>query len=208
MNKQNLSTQDRWLIGKWEKALQFENAMESARYYYEQLFDKVLEKVGKKHPELHKCVPRRLSRKVTEGDWEDGGGCACFFSPKWLSDWPSWPSGIWISNISLDELVTERAPAPNACIWLSVSKSRGKRIEKLRERLLTKSRRVSGGRALDFETLDESDSSTCLYYDLREDRTKLLDMALQDDGRPFVECITSHVERMASLVQGSDDLLC
>ena len=73
--------------------------------------------------------------------------------------------------------------------------------------MLTKSRKVRGCRALHFETDDDGDRLTCLYYNLREERTKLLEMVLQDNGRPFVECIASHVERMASLVQGLDDLL-
>jgi hypothetical protein len=207
MSKQNPSEQNRWLIEQWARALQFEDAMESARYYYEQLFEKVLEKVRNKHPELRQCARHMLSQRVTEGDWDDGGGCAGFSSPKWHSNWPSWPSGIWIWNISLDELVTERAPAPSASIWLSLRNRSDKKIGKLRERLLTKSRKVRGCRALHFETDDDSDRLTCLYYDLREERTKLLDMVLQDNGRPFVECIASHVERMASLVQGFDDLL-
>ena len=207
MNKQNPSSQDRWLIKQWERALQFEDAMESARYSYEQLFGKVIEKSRKKHSELHRYKPHMLSERVTEGDWEDGGGCAGFSSPKWYSDWASWPSGIWISNISLDELVTERAPAPNACIWLSLSKNSAKRVEKLRDRLVAKSRRVGGFRALDLETHDKSDSLTCFWYDLPEAKSKLLNMVLQENGQPFVDCIAKHVELMASLLQGLDDLL-
>ena len=207
MNKQNLSTRDRWMIENWAKARQFEDAMESARNYYEQLFDKVLEKVKKKHPGLRNHTPRRLSKRVAEGDWEDGGGCAAFHSPKWRRDRPSWPSGIWISNISLDELVMERAPAPNSSIWLSVSKSSVKRIGKLRDRLLTKARRDRGCRNLDFERQDESSPRTCLCYDLPEERSELLDMVLRDDGQPFVNRIAQHVETMARLLQGSDDFL-
>jgi hypothetical protein len=32
-------------------------------------------------------------------------------------------------------------------------------------------------------------------------------MLLQDDGQPFADCIADHVEVMARLLQGLDDLL-
>jgi hypothetical protein len=208
MNKQNASKQDRWLIQRWEKARQFEDAMESARCHYEHLFRKVHQRVRKKYPELNEYTPHKLTDKVTEAAWDAGGGCVGFAHPTWRRNWDSWPSGIWISNISLDELVTERAPAPTACIWVSVSKRSDKRIEKLRARLFTKSLRLTGYRSLHFQKHDESDSRVCLWYLLPEERTRLLKMVLQDDGQPFVDCFANHIELMARLLQGLDGLLC
>jgi hypothetical protein len=207
MNEQKLSEQDRWLIQRWQKARQFEDAMVSARLYYEDLFRKVHQRVRKRYPELNECTPQRLSERVTEAAWEGGGGCAGFSSAKWRRAWTSWPSGIWISNISLDELVTERAPAPTSCIWVSVSKRSDKRVEKLRGRLVAKSLRLAGYRSLGVQKHDESDNRVCLWYQLPGERTRLLKMVLLNDGRPFVDCIVNHVELMARLVQGLDDLL-
>jgi hypothetical protein len=92
MNRQNLSTQDRWLIKKWEKALQFEDAMDSVRQYYEQLLSKVHQRVNEKYQELSEYTPHRLSDRVTEAHYDDGGGCVGFSSPKWCRKWPNWPS--------------------------------------------------------------------------------------------------------------------
>ena len=108
MSKQNLSKQDLWLIRNWERARQFEEAMASAREHYEQLFYKVKDKVKEKPTDLGVCQPYQLSEKVPEADWKYSGGCVGFCKPKWRGDWNSWPPGIWIWNISLDELVTER----------------------------------------------------------------------------------------------------
>jgi hypothetical protein len=198
MNKQKLSKQDRWLIRKWEKARQLEDAMDSVRQYYEQLLSKVHQRVKKKYPELSEYTPHRLSDKMTEADYDDSGGCVGFSHPKWCYKWDNWPSGIWLSNISLDELVAEQAPAPNVSIWLSVPKRDDKRIEKLRSGLRSRRSEVGNRRSPRF----------CLFYDLREERSKLVKMVLQDDGQPLVDCMAKHVERMARLLQGLDHLLC
>jgi hypothetical protein len=60
MNKQDMSSQGRWLIKKWEKALQFEDAMDSVRQYYEQLLSKVHQRVNKKYQKLSKYTPHSL----------------------------------------------------------------------------------------------------------------------------------------------------
>jgi hypothetical protein len=195
------------MIENWAKARQFEDAMVSARSYYEQLFDKVGERASKRFPGRLRCAPRGLSDRLAESAWEGSGGCASFTNPTWHSDWPAWPTGIWISNISLDELVSERSTAPNAAIWLSLKKSSGQKIEKLRERLLTRARKDRVCRTLDIQTEDEDDGVTCIWYYLPEEQTRLLNMVLKENGQPFVDSIAKHVETMARLLQGSDDLL-
>jgi hypothetical protein len=208
MNKQNLSTQDRWLIKKWAKARQFEDAMASARQHYQYLFSKVHQRVMKKYPGLREYTPNRLTGKAEEADYDYGGGCVGFSLPKWLRAWNRWPSGIWLSNLSLDELVAEQAPVPNASIWLSVATEHDKRIETLRRRLRAKTSELGGQRSLRLQEHDEADNRFCLWYDLPEERSGLLKMVLQDDGQPFVNCIASHVEVMARFLQGLDHLLC
>ena len=207
MSKQNTNRQDRWLIQRWDKALQFEAAMQSARSYYEQLFYKVLEAAKKKYAALRSCSPKQLSGRLSDSALAGSGGCAGFTNPVWFTEWAPWPSGIWISNISLDELVTERATAPNASIWLSREKISSKKLQKLRGRLLTRARKLVSCRAIGFQTEDEGDGVNVLWYYLPEERAKLLQMVLQDGGQPFVSCVSQHVELMASLLQGSDDLL-
>lgn len=207
MTKQNANKQDRWLIHRWAEALHFEDAMQSARSYYEKLFYRVFETTKKKYPGLGSCTPHRLSGRLTESAWGESGGSVGFTNPIWFTEWARWPSGIWISNISLDELVTERTTAPNAAIWLSREKISSKKLLKLRERLLTRAGKLANCRALGFQTEDEGDGVNVLWYYLPEDRPKLLQMVLQDSGQPFVAYIARHVELMASLLQGSDDLL-
>jgi hypothetical protein len=207
MNKQNLSTRDRWLIKKWEKALLFEDAMATARQHYENLFSEVHQRVKSKYPDLQGYTPHRLMDKVASADYDDGSGCVVFFHPKWVRARGFWESGIWLSNISLDELATALGPAPNASIWLSVSKPDDKRIEKLRSRLRPRYSRIGHRRSLRFQEHDPTTSRTCLWYELPEERSRLLRMVLQNDGQPFVDCIANHVEVMAGLVQGLDDLL-
>jgi len=87
MNKQKLSKQDHWLIQEWAKARQFEDAMESARQHYADLFREVYERVKKNWQELREYTPHRLAEKVTESAWEDGGGCVGFSELNWCRRW-------------------------------------------------------------------------------------------------------------------------
>ena len=207
MSKQNLSKQDLWLIRNWERARQFEEAMASAREHYEQLFYKVKDKVKEKPTDLGVCQPYQLSEKVPEADWKYSGGCVGFCKPKWRGDWNSWPPGIWIWNISLDELVTERADAPTASVYLGFGKYPRRRLEELRKRLRKRTQRDSGWRELNFNTDHESQREPWFYYYLPQERTELLNMVVRDGGRPFVNCIARHVQLIADLLEGLDDFL-
>jgi len=207
MSKHSASRQDRWVIRNWKKALQFEEAMQSARLYHEQLFRKVRDRVSDHFPELTGCTPKRLDGRVKEADWEDGGGCACYFNPKWHRQARSSGSGVWVSNISLDELVTVRANLPTMGIYLDDSNGGGRSLEKLRQRLKTKAKKDRGCRGLTLERFEKGDRQTCLSYNLPEEKLELLKMVVRDDGRPFVSLIAQHVETLARLLQGSDDLL-
>jgi hypothetical protein len=207
MSEQKLTKEDRWLIRNWKRAQHFEDAMYSERQRYQDLLHEVHKRVEKKYPKLKEWNQHELSGKVKEADWRYGGGCVGFSHPKWRRWSNSWPTGIWVSNISLDELVTEGAPKPTASIWLSSPKRDDKRIERVRNRLVAKSTRLRGRRSIHFRERDENDPQVCLCYDLPEEPRRLLAMVLQDGGQPFVGCIAGHVELMAGLLQGLDDLL-
>jgi hypothetical protein len=62
-------------------------------------------------------------------------------------------------------------------------------------------------RDLNFQADDESTREPWFYYDLREERTELLNMVQRDDGRPFVNYIAKHVALVADLLTGLDDFL-
>jgi hypothetical protein len=124
-----------------------------------------------------------------------------------LGDCNPWPPGIWICNISLDELVTERADAPTDSVYLGFDKYNRRRPEELRKRLRERTQRDPRWRALNFNTDYESQHEPWFYYDLLEEQAELLDMVVRDGGRPFVNCIVEHVERMAGLLEGLDGFL-
>ena len=207
MSEQKLSIQDIWLVKNWERARQFEEAMASAREHYEQLFYKVRDKVQQTHKEISVCRPHQLSEQVPEADWKYSGGCAGFCKSKWRGDWAKWPPRIWFWNISLDELVTERADAPTASVYLGFGKYNRRKLEDLRERLRKRIQGDSRWRALNFNTDCESQSESWFYYYLPQERTELLDMVVRDGGRLFVNCIAKHVQLIADLLTGLDDFL-
>jgi hypothetical protein len=202
MSMQKMTEIDYWLIKRWKKARRFEKAMEAARLSYEGLFVEAHERVRRRWDWLPDYKPRKLSEPVTEPQWAYGGGCIAFFHPGWCcSRWgEGWPSGIWIYNISLDELAAEEAPAPNISICLYVSRRSQKRVEDLQSRLRDVRSKAEGRRYLRFEENDPEDDGVCLWYSLPEGRPRLLEMVLQKNGQPFISCIAKHVGEMAKLL--------
>jgi len=206
MNTAELTEVQSWLMREWERARRIEEVMYEVREHYQNLFGEVYKLVRQRHAYLKEWKPRRLLERTNESSYVDGGGSVGFFNPEWCQAWSGWPSGIWLSNISLDELVSATEFPPNVCIWLSVSKETDRRIEVLRRRLskLYKQRR---GSSISFQESDETDPRVCLWYYLPEGREKLLRMVQQGGGLPFVNSMATHVGRMAQLLDGLESML-
>lgn len=198
-----LRKQDQWLIKRWAKARQLEDSMESARQRYAELFTEIHKQVRKTHSAL-----TRMYLHTQPRDIDNWGGQVGFAKAHWPGRYEEWPTGIYIWGISLDELTSDTAPAPTACIWLRLNSERTEEARQavLRRRLAAKAGHVFKNRRLNWTTEDEDDDNTCLWYPLPEGSEGLLKL-LGTDERTFVDCIAKHVNLLAAFVPALDAVL-
>jgi hypothetical protein len=189
------------LLQNWTAARQLENSMNVVQEKYKTVCERVIEAVQEQQPELDNC---RLHFK-------QGDGPLSFAKKKWLTQYDTWPSGLWIWNISLDELMADEADAPCAAIWLWVPKGTNLDLEEARTTIQN-----AGGELMKDETLkyfykDESEreknKKTCFWYNIPESRQELVQMLLDDESEKFVECIASHVMILARFIPVLDEIL-
>jgi len=174
--------------------------MQSARERFEELFTHVHHQVRKGHPSLSNLAVHLLRREVDE--W---GGQVGFSNPLWPMKYATWPTGIYLWGISLDELTSPNPPTPSIHIWLGSTRA-DKRIEPLRRRLSAELPQARRKRRIQWNEQDETDSRVCLWYALPEGSAGLL-KKLCSDERSFVDCLVEHVTLMASFSQVLDSVL-
>src|ERR1035438_2999329 len=94
-----LGKQNIWTIANWEKLHQLEDAMNQTRENYTKVFGEVHKVIRQRHSELN-----RLEIYFSPNAIRSWGGQAAFSSNKWPSKYESWPTGIYIWGVSLDDL--------------------------------------------------------------------------------------------------------
>jgi hypothetical protein len=198
LDKQNI-----WMIANWEKLHQLENALNQTRENYVKVFGEIHNVVKQRHPALN-----RLDTYFSPNVIRSYGGQAAFSSRKWPYKYESWPTGIYIWGISLDELSGEKQIEPAVSIWVGAEQNkRDKRVEILRSRLAKKAKKIFAGKNLQWRSNDDEDNRICLIYPLPEERSKLIDLLVKKNGYGFVNYMANHVSLMAAFIPIIDDVL-
>jgi hypothetical protein len=196
-----MNNQDRWLIERWEKTRQLEEAMNATRQRFENLFVEIYKSVKQNHPSLD-----RLDLHLSPREIENYGSNVIFSKGSWPSGWETWRTGIYLFAISLDELSSEKKPGPDVSIFFQVKKSDG-RIEEFRKRIVQEAPRIFKDKKIVWETKDEDDNRTLLFYQMPEGKSRLLKMLCDGKEQEFVDCITSHISLLCGFIPVLDELL-
>lgn len=196
-----MNNQDRWLIERWEKIRQLEEAMNATRQRFENLFIEIHKCVKQNHPALD-----RLDIHLSPKEIENYGGNVVFSKRSWPSDWETWRTGIYLWGITLDELSSEKNSGPNVYIFFQGKKS-DSRIEGFRHRIAKEAPRIFKGKKIVWETKDEDDNRTLLWYQMPERKSKLLKMLCDGKEQEFIDCIASHISLMCGFIPALDELL-
>lgn len=195
--KKTFNELDQWLAQNWTAARELEDSIIAVRAKYKTVFERVIEVVHKAMPELDNCWPH-LS---------DYGGCAAFARGEWPSKWDTWPPGLWIEDISLDNLMSNEGDTPSASIWLAVPKGTRFDLEEARTKIQKAAGKLLKGEKLKCFFKDKEDPKTCFWYDFPESRQALAKMLLDNESEKFIECIESHVMILARFIPVLDDIL-
>jgi hypothetical protein len=192
---------DRWLIERWEKLRQVENAMDGTRQRFESLFREVHKKVRQNHPTLD-----RMNVHLNPKEVERWGGNVVFSRGSWPYDLENWRTGIDVWGITLDELSSEINADPSIYIFFQVKKS-DPRIETFRRRIAAEAPRVFENKNLKWKTTDEDDNRTLLWYEMPEGKKKFFKMLCDGQEQDFIDCIANHVDIMCGFIPVLDKLL-
>jgi hypothetical protein len=193
--KKTFNELHQWLLQNWTAARQLEDSMNEVQDRYKTVCERVVEAVQEQKPELNNCQ-RHFKRE---------GFHIAFARREWPSQNERWPSGLWISNISLDNLMSEEGDPLYASIWLSIPKGIQVDLEKARTRIQNAAAELLKGEKLKCFFKDEPE--TCLWYTSPESRQALAQMLLDDESEKFVECIVSHVMILARFIPVLDEIL-
>lgn len=185
---------DRWLLRHWKRASDLEAAMKDTRGRYEAVFERVVEQIQSEVPQLDLAKPH----------FGRDGGHIGLARKAWPSLYPTWPSGLWIWDIGLENLVCETGDDPTAGVLLRPSKRRKINLEKARRRLAVTGKRLAARKRVIWT--DEETAYPFGWFPLPESRRKLLDMLLSEKGDRFVECVVGHFRLLVDFVGVLDDI--
>jgi hypothetical protein len=191
---------DSWLIERWGKVSQLETNMNATRERYNDLFAEIHESVKQIHPELD-----RIDIHLSPIEIQNWGGSVVYSKAVWPSDWATWRTGFYISNISLDELASDKSPEPNVSIFFQGSKN-DKRIEDMRHRITRESPRVFKRHKINLR-YDDEDNRTLLWFQIPEGKKQLLKMLFGGKEKQFEDCIANHIKLMCGFIPVLDKLL-
>jgi len=200
MNK-TFNELNQWLLQNWTAARQLEDSMNKVQEKYKTVCERVIEAVQGERPELDNCRVH----------FKQGDGSLSFAKKKWLTQYGTWPSGLWIGNMSLDELMADETDAPCASIWLWVPKGTNLDLEEARTKIENAGGEFMKGEKLKCffkeESEREKNKKTCFWYNIPESRKELTQMLLDEESEKFVECIASHVMILARFIPVLDQIL-
>lgn len=176
-----------------------EQAMESVRKSYADLFARVLEAFKETHKELD-----HVHAYVTQF-W--GLGYIFLSRNAWVGKtYKHMPPGFYIENLRLELLCAEDQPAPYASIWVPMKKT-GLGPDKARQAIGMAAERLLTNQERQFCLKQQEDDDYTLSYELPESREELIKMLLDGEADRFVGCMVSHLELLARFTPVLDKLL-
>jgi len=189
---------EQYLLGKWADAQKLEESMKSARENYKKLFEKVLEQVQEEHEELD-CQGIHMSN--------DEGINVGLGRSTWPSKWPKWPSGLWIGNLRLEDIVIANGESPGGSIWLSPPKEVGLDIKEAAITFQEAAPGILTKEELERIDLEEPEEGYAhVWYEFPQSRQELLDFLLKDEANEFVRCMVGHFETLAKFIPVIDNI--
>ena len=168
--------QEAWLIKNWVRARELEKSMDQVREGYRLILERAVEHVKTKFKQFDRT--RIIFENSDEGT-QLGFGRACWPINKWGS-----PSGIWIYNLELDNLLANDSKP----IWMADTY----RLEVVRSLIKKAAPKVLRRRKSQYFDTDE-DLRTIIRCEASHAGQQIHKMLLDRDSGPFVEWIADNV---------------
>jgi hypothetical protein len=182
---------ERFLLDNWQEAYLLEQAMQTVRNKYKELFQRVSDAVAEAHPELD------ASKSYPTQFWQDG---QIGFG---RSSWPDGPAGLWVGGLRLENLTDENADPPYAMIWIPKkanldTEAARRDINAAAEKVLTRE---------ELKGANKPESGEQLLWLPAPPKGQLLTALARDDGQEFVDLFVAQFDMMARFVPAIDGIL-
>jgi len=198
MPKQLFSGPEMYLVENWADAQLLQESMEEVRSKYKEVLSQVLGRVSAKHHELNR---RGMRLKDSGGFINVGIG-----RDTWPSKDAAYPSGFWLSGVTLDDLASSDADAPRASVFLDPAKDIQMDTSSASARLVEAAKQVLSAEILDRFVCEEPDASVYVYYPLPKSPQDLMELLRKEDAGGFVQCMVDHFETLTKFIPVIDDI--
>ena len=197
MAKELMNEAERFLLQHWEEARLMEESMEAVRNKYKEVFQRIVDAVTEAHPELD------ASAVYATQFW--GQGYIGFGRKSWPGGDTNWPSGLWMSNIRLENLATENSDQPSATIEISSKVKKGNfDTAAAKAELTTATQELFSPDELD--RANKSDTGNVLLRFAAPSKSELMAMLADGDGQQFVARFVAQFDLMAKLIPVLDKI--
>lgn len=183
---------DLFLLRQWQDARLLEDAMETVREKYVDIFRTALEEFQKNHAGLNYPVDKYVRTYGSAGVGKES----------WLSK--RWPSGFWIDNVRLEDLTSPEKSTPSKSVCINDSQvdplEAEKTLRKSAEKILSKEELAR----VEFTS---TATKAWLSCSLEQSPAELFERLVQDDARDFVSCMIDHFEWLARFTPAVDEIV-
>src|SRR5262245_21031393 len=184
------------LFKKWKDARLLEDSLKTVRTKYAELAEPVVDRVGKRHPELN-YNKVHFSRDGTYGIIAIG-------KASWPKGKEGYPTGYSIENIDLDSLLSPDLDSP--CKTICIYGPDGKDLE---QKIQSAGKRLLGSQEFaHWDSFNElADGTGAGISRSLEPRSELFKLVSKDESSGFIECMVRHFEQMVKFTTAIDDIL-
>lgn len=180
------------LIRNWSDVRELEKTAEAVRSKYVEIFDQVLQAVRNNHRELNLPWMKSLLRFQSVGIGKES----------WRFKPDAWPSGFWIEDILLDNLLAQDQAGPTK--WVCIHDPRAD-LHEAEDRLREHATKTLGReelRLIEFGT----DKRTAFFgLRLKEPRDQLVELLIKDEARGFIRKMIDNFEWMTKFTSVLDE---
>jgi hypothetical protein len=178
-----------YLLDNWTDAVELEASMDSVRETYKRILETVLTNAARQHTELdsqalHLSAEYSMNLGLGKSAW---------------SKYPDWPTGIWLSDLLLENLTSEDSEHPSSWVYIAPAKNTLDLEEASRAVLKEAERLLPRGQNGEISIVTRK-SEAWVAWSLPESRRELRDMLRDGEAKGFIDCLVSHFAVLAQFV--------